>query len=181
VTEIPAAHYPPLWAADTRPALPLVGDERQILTAYLGWYRQTFELKCTGVAAERLSDKGVPPSELSLHGLVRHLAGVERWWFRQQFAGEDIPLLYYSDDNPNEDFEDLGGDVNEAFAVWHDECARSRQIVADTPSLDQTGIERSSGEPVSLRRILVAMIGEYAQHVGHADLLREQIDGATGH
>jgi hypothetical protein len=181
VTEIPAANYAPRWAADTRPALPLVGDERQILTAYLDWYRQTFELKCTGVAAERLSDKGVPPSELSLHGLVRHLAGVERWWFRQQFAGEDIPLLYYSDDNPNEDFEDLGGDVNEAFAVWHDECARSRQIVADTPSLDQTGIEKSSGEAVSLRRILVAMIGEYAQHVGHADLLREQIDGATGH
>jgi hypothetical protein len=92
-----------------------------------------------------------------------------------------MPLLYYSDDNPNEDFEDLGGDVTDAFAVWHDECARSRQIVADAASLDETGIERSSGEPVSLRRILVAMIGEYAQHVGHADLLREQIDGATGH
>jgi hypothetical protein len=181
VTEIPAANYSPRWAADSRPALPKVGDERQILTAYLDWYRQTFELKCTGVDPGRLSDKGVPPSELSLHGLVRHLAGVERWWFRQQFAGEDIPLLYYSDDNPNEDFEDLGGDVTEAFAVWHDECDRSRRIVADAASLDETGIETSSGEPVSLRRIMVAMIGEYAQHVGHADLLREQIDGATGH
>jgi hypothetical protein len=181
VTEVPAANYPPRWAADTRPVLPLVGDEGQILTAYLDWYRQTFELKCTGVAPERLSDQGVPPWELSLHGLVRHLAGVERWWFRQQFAGEDIPLLYYSDDNPNEDFEDLGGDVNEAFAVWRDECDRSRRIVAAAASLDETGIERASGEPVSLRRILVAMIGEYAQHVGHADLLREQIDGATGH
>jgi hypothetical protein len=181
VTEIPAGNDSARWAADTRPPLPKVGDERQVLTAYLDWYRQTFELKCTGVDPGRLSEKGVPPSELSLHGLVRHLAGVERWWFRQQFAGEDIPLLYYSDDNPNEDFEDLSGDVTEAFAVWHDECARSRRIVDDASSLDETAIEISSGEPVSLRRILVAMIGEYAQHVGHADLLREQIDGATGH
>jgi hypothetical protein len=181
VTEIPAANYSPRWAADTRPGLPNIGDERLILTSYLDWYRQTFELKCTGVPPRRLSEMGVPPSEMSLHGLVRHLAGVERWWVRQQFAGEDVPLLYYSDDNPNEDFEDLGGDVTEAFAVWSDECARSRQIVADAASLDETGTEISSGEPISLRRILVAMIGEYAQHVGHADLLREQIDGATGY
>lgn len=132
-------------------------------------------------APERLSDRSVPPSTLSLHGLLRHMAGVERWWFRQQFAGEDIPLLYYSDANPNEDFDVLDGDVAEAFAVWHAECDRSRQIVADTESLEETAIESSSGQPISLRRILVAMIGEYAQHVGHADLLREQIDGATGH
>jgi len=181
VTEIPPENYSPRWAADTRTPLPNAGDERTILTAYLDWYRHTFELKCTGVEPARLSDKGVPPSALSLHGLLRHLAGVERWWFRQQFAGEDIPLLYYSDENPNEDFEDLDGDVTEAFAVWRDECARSRRVVADTVSLDETGTERSTGEQISLRRILVAMIGEYAQHVGHADLLREQIDGATGY
>lgn len=181
MTEIPAANYSPRWAADTRAGLPNIGDERLILTSYLDWYRQTFELKCTGVPPQRLSEMGVPPSEMSLHGLVRHLAGVERWWFRQQFAGEDIPLLYYSDDNPNEDFDVLDGDVNEAFAVWKQECARSRQIVAETLSLDETGTEIPSGEPISLRRILVAMIGEYAQHVGHADLLRETIDGATGY
>jgi len=117
---------------------------------------------------------------LSLHGLLRHLAGVERWWLRQQFAGEDVPLLYYSDDNPNEDFDVLDGDPGEAFSVWRQECARSRQIVAEAPSLDETGTEKPSGEPISLRRILVGMIGECAQHVGHADLLRERIDGATG-
>jgi hypothetical protein len=181
VTDIPPATTAPRWAADTRPPLPNVGDERQILTAFLDWYRQTFELKCAGVAPGRLSERGVPPSALSLHGLLRHLAGVERWWFRQQFAGEDIPLLYYSDDRPDLDFADLDGDVAEALGVWRDECARARRIVADAPSLDDVGTERATGEPVSLRRIMVAMIGEYARHVGHADLLREQIDGATGY
>ena len=181
MTDIPAENYSPRWAADTRPTLPLVGDEREILTAFLDWHRQTFELKCEGVPPERLSEKAIPPSGLSLHGLVRHLAGVERWWFRIQFAGEDVPLLYYSDDDPNQDFDTLDGDVAEAFAVWRAECERSREIVAAAASLDRTGIQRSTGEPVSLRRALVNMIAEYARHDGHADLLRERIDGATGY
>jgi hypothetical protein len=155
--------------------------EREVLAAFLEWHRQTFALKCSNVPLERLSEKSVPPSGLSLHGLVRHLAGVERWWFRQQFAGEDIALLYYSDDDPDQDFEDLGGDVTEAFAVWKDECARSRDIVTGASSLDDTGLETATGEPISLRWVLVTMIAEYAQHNGHADLLREQIDGATGY
>jgi hypothetical protein len=181
VTEIPAENYSRPWATSERTPLPRVGDERKILTAFLDWHRTTFELKCRGVSAERLSEKGISPSALSLHGLLRHLAAVERWWFRQQFAGEDVPNLYYSDDDPDQDFETLDGDVAEAFAVWREECERAREIVANTSSLDQTGIERSSGEPVSLRRILVAMIAEYARHNGHADLLRERIDGATGY
>ncbi|MEZ0073906.1 hypothetical protein ABH927_003260 [Planotetraspora sp. GP83] len=180
VTEIPAENYAPMWAEDTRTAPPLVGDEREILTAYLDWHRTTFELKCSGVPLERLSDKGVPPSGLSLHGLLRHLAGVERWWFRKQFAGEDVPLLYYSDDDPDQDFETLNGDVTEALAVWRAECERAREIVAAVPSLDQTGLHFASGQPISLRRILVDMIAEYARHNGHADLLRERIDGAAG-
>jgi hypothetical protein len=117
---------------------------------------------------------------LSLHGLVRHLAGVERWWFRIQFAGEGVPLLYYSDDDPDQDFDRVDGDVSDAFAVWRDECQHSRDIVARTPSLDQTGIMKSNGRPVALRRVMVNMIAEYARHNGHADLLRERIDGATG-
>nr|WP_184939625.1 DinB family protein [Planomonospora venezuelensis] len=167
--------------AGARPALPLVGDEREVLTAFLDWHRRTFELKCSGVPAERLSEKGVPPSGLSLHGLLRHLAGVERWWFRLQFAGEDLPLLYYSDDDPDQDFESLGGDVSQALAVWHAECERSREIVAAASSLDQTGVQRSDGRPISLRVILVKLIAEYARHNGHADLLRERIDGSTGY
>lgn len=181
MTQIPAENYSPLWAEDTRPPLPLVGDEREILTAYLDWHRATFELKCAGVPFERLSEQGVPPSGLSLHGILRHLSGVERWWFRQQFAGEQVPMLYYSDDDPNQDFDSLDGDVAEAFAVWHTECDRSREIVAAAASLDETGTQAATGQPISLRRIIVQMIAEYARHDGHADLLRERIDGATGY
>ena len=180
MTQPQPQNYSPLWADDTRTTPPLVGDERQILTAYLDWHRRTFELKCAGVPPERLSEKGIPPSGLSLHGLARHLAGVERWWFRIQFAGEDVPMLYYSDDDPSQDFDALSGDPAEAFAVWRDECARSRQIVAAASSLDQTGTHAATGNPVSLRRVMVHLIAEYARHNGHADLLRERIDGATG-
>ena len=179
--EIPAENYSQSWAAGTRVAQPLVGDERTILTAALDWHRQTFELKCAGVPPERLSDKSIPPSGLSLHGLVRHLAAVERWWFRLQFAGEEVPMLYYTDDDPNQDFDSLDGDPAEAFAVWRAECDRAREIVARTASLDQTSTRMSDGQPISLRRILVDMIAEYARHDGHADLLRERIDGAAGY
>lgn len=181
MTEIPAENYAQPWNPDTRDAVPFAGDERATLTAALDWHRQTFELKCSGVPPERLSDKSIPPSGLSLHGLVRHLAAVERWWFRQQFAAEDVPNLYYSDDEPNQDFDHLDGDPAEAFAVWRAECDHARQIVARTPSLDQAGICLFDGQPISLRRILVDMIAEYARHDGHADLLRERIDGATGY
>jgi hypothetical protein len=181
MAEIPAANYSPRWSAGERVPLPPVGDEREILTSSLDWHRRTFELKCEGVPPDRLSDMCLPPSRLSLHGLVRHLAGVERWWFRLQFAGEDVPMLYYSDEDPAQDFESLGGDADAAFEVWREECRRAREIVAATPSLDRTGTRRRDGEPISLRRILVDMIAEYARHNGHADLLRERIDGATGH
>ncbi|OXM61319.1 MULTISPECIES: DinB family protein [Amycolatopsis] len=181
MTEIPAANFAQLWAEDTRPPLPKTGDEREILTAYLDWHRQTFELKCAGVPPDRLSEKLIPPSGLTLHGLLRHLAGVERWWFRIQFRGEDVPVLYYSDDDPEQDFERLDGDPAEALAVWRAECEQSRRIVADAPSLDVTGVHAASGEPVSLRRIIVHVLAEYARHNGHADLLRERIDGKTGY
>jgi uncharacterized damage-inducible protein DinB len=180
MTTPPPQHYSPIWADDTRVTPPLVGDEREILTAYLDWHRQTFEMKCTGVPPERLSERGIPPSGMSLHGLVRHLAGVERWWFQTQFAGEDVPMLYYSDDDPGQDFDDLDGDVAEAMAVWRAECDRSREIVANASSLDETGTHKATGNPVSLRRVLVHLIAEYARHNGHADLLRERVDGATG-
>jgi hypothetical protein len=173
-------HYSPQWNNDTRPARPDTGGERETLSAVLDWHRATFELKCAGLPLERLSDRAAPPSSMSLHGLVRHLACCERWWFRIQFAGQDVPMLYYSDDDPDQDFDRLDGDPGEAFAVWRAECEHSRQIAAAAPSLDETGIRKRTGEPVSLRRIMVDMIAEYARHNGHADLLRERIDGATG-
>ncbi|MEU9497324.1 DinB family protein [Streptomyces sp. NPDC048196] len=174
------AHYSPQLDSDTRRPTPATGGERETLSAVLDWHRATFALKCAGLSAEQLSRQAVPPSGLSLHGLVRHLAGCERWWFRIQFAGEEVPLLYYSDDDPDQDFTSLDGDVDEAFAVWRAECERSRQIVTSATSLEETGIHKRTGEPVSLRSILVDMIAEYARHNGHADLLRERLDGTIG-
>jgi hypothetical protein len=160
--------------------MPRQGNEIETLTSFLDWHRDTFALRCSGVAPQRLSERLVPPSGLSLHGLLRHLAGVERWWFRQQFAGEDLPLLYYADGAPNEDFDALDGDPAEAFATWRNECNHARQIVRASASLDVAGTRNSTGEPVSLRWVLVYMIAEYARHNGHADLIRERVDGVTG-
>lgn len=179
-TPAKSLQYSPRWRDDTREVPPKTGGEREALTSTLDWHRATFELKCAGLTQEQLSERAAPPSGLSLHGIVRHLAGVERWWFRIQLTGEDVPLLYYSDEDPDQDFDDLAGDAREAFAVWHAECERSRQIVAAAESLDVTGIRKATGEPILLRRILIDMIAEYARHNGHADLLRERIDGATG-
>lgn len=151
------------------------------MTAFLDWHRATFELKCAGLSADQLAEKSVAPSGLSLHGIVRHLAGVERWWFALQFAGLDLPQLYYSDDDPDQDFEFTGGDLSHDLAVWRAECRRSREIVAAVPSLDQLAAAPMTGEPISLRRILVGHIAEYARHTGHADLLRERLDGMTGY
>ncbi len=179
-TPPPEENYARTWPDDTRPPLPQVGDERTMLTAYLDWHRQTFALKCAGLTSEELSRASMPPSTMSLHGLLRHLSGVERWWFQINFAGDPGPMLYYSDDDPDQDFTDLGGDVDQAVAVWNRECERSRQVVLAHDTLDETGTRVRDGQPISLRGVLVKMIAEYAQHNGHADLLREGIDGATG-
>ncbi|QUH00463.1 DinB family protein [Saccharopolyspora erythraea] len=175
------AHLSQTWAEDDRREPPRIADEVTTLTSFLDWHRRTLELKCAELPARQLADKAVPPSALSLHGLVRHLAGVERWWFRIQFRGEDLPMLYYSDDDPDQDFESLHGDFAEALASWRAECDASRKVVAEAASLDETGTRRSTGEPISLRWVLVNLIAEYARHNGHADLLRERLDGATGH
>ena len=90
MTETPTpAHFSERWKGDTRTAPPDVGDEREILTSTLDWHRATFELKCSGISPEQLSERTVAPSSLSLHGLLRHLSGVERWWFQIQFAGDN--------------------------------------------------------------------------------------------
>jgi hypothetical protein len=175
-------HFSQQWpAADARVDPPREGGERETLLAFLEWHRETFLLKCTGVPPERLSDKSIEPSGLSLHGIRRHLAGVERWWFQRQFAGRrEVPLLYYTDEDPNQDFDDLGGDPAEVLAVWRAECERSREIVAAAPSLEATGTTEQ-GRTITLRWVLLHTIAEYARHNGHADLLRERIDGATGY
>jgi hypothetical protein len=177
---IPESNYSPTWGDDTRVVPPWTGDERTMLISYLDYYRTTLELKCAGVPREKLSERTMPPSSLTLHGLVRHLTGVEQWWFHYQFGGEEIEHIYYSDDDPNQDFDDLSGDFDEALETWRRFCEHSREIVAKAASLEQTGIRERTGEPFTLRRVLLHMIVEYARHCGHADLLREGIDGTTG-
>jgi len=160
---------------------PQVGDDRATLTGFLDFHRDTLEWKCAGLTPEQLRERAVPPSSMSLLGLVRHLAEVERGWFQRGVAGETVVPLYYSDDDPDGDFDNVDGatqaDVDEAFATWRAAVARAREIIA-AASLDDT-FTRRDGE-ISVRWVLVHMIEEYARHNGHADLLRERIDGATG-
>ncbi|HEY3688228.1 MAG TPA: DinB family protein [Streptosporangiaceae bacterium] len=169
----------PVWASDDRVSTPKLGGERELLIAFLEYHRRTFELKCLGVPPGRLSERGAPPSTMSLHGIVRHLAAVERWWFQIQFTGADVPMLYYTDDNPDLDFEGLDDDVTVDLEAWRTECAKSREITA-AAALDDTGLTKASGQPFTLRWLLIDMATEYARHCGHADLLREAIDGTTG-
>ncbi|MFE3460273.1 DinB family protein [Nocardiopsis aegyptia] len=177
---IPAQNLSPSMDAPDRGALPLTGDERTVLTAYLDWQRATLDAKCDGLTAEQLSARAVEPSGLSLHGLVRHLADVERWWLRIQFAGEDLPLLHYSDEDPDHDFDGLDGDPERDLDVWRAEVRRARAVTDAAASLDATGTESRTGAPIQLRVVLVKLIAEYARHLGHADLLRERADGQTG-
>jgi len=160
--------------------LPRNTDERTTLLAFLDWQRATLGRKCEGLTAEQLRQRSAPPSTLSLLGLVRHMADVERGWFRRTLAGEDAKAIYSSDADPDGEFDNVDtAGLDDAFAAWRSECEQARQIVA-TRQLDDTGRQRS-GAVVSMRWILVHMIEEYSRHNGHADLLRERIDGAVGY
>ena len=161
---------------------PNAAEERPMLLAWLEYHRATLALKCEGLPDEQLRSRAVPPSTLSLLGLVRHMADVERTWFRRSLLGEVAAPHFWSDESPDGDFDEVDqADVAADLATWHDECDAARAIVEATPSLDE--LERREGRPggpVSLRWILIHMIEEYARHNGHADLLREQLDGAVG-
>ncbi|GGM07636.1 hypothetical protein GCM10010129_59390 [Streptomyces fumigatiscleroticus] len=155
--------------------------ERETLAGYLRDQRLTLEMKCAGLDAEAMARRSVPPSNLSLLGLVRHLAGVERTWFRRVMAGQDVPRLYRTDEDPDADFDGAVADpevVAEAWATWRAEVEFAERLVAEAPDLGVTTTHE--GEPVALREIVVHMIEEYARHNGHADFLRERIDGRVG-
>jgi uncharacterized damage-inducible protein DinB len=157
---------------------PHTGDERSTLLGFLEWQRATLDRKCAGLEPDQLRIRSVEPSSLSLLGLVRHMADVERGWFRRTLGGEDIDYRYSTDDDLDGEFDNVdAADVDEAFTSWHEECARADEIISRR-ALDATGRQRKGNE-VSMRWILVHMIDEYSRHNGHADLLRERIDGAT--
>ncbi|MBB5926489.1 DinB family protein [Streptomyces echinatus] len=160
---------------------PTTGDERRMLVDVLHAQRATLQLKCSGLGPE-LSLRSVEPSTLSLLGLVRHLTDVERRWFRQVLAGQDAPALFSSTAEPDGDFDgatDDHGAVAAAWVAWRTEVAFAEQFVTEAPDLDIKGDDSWRGT-VSLRWVVIHMIEEYARHNGHADLLRERIDGPIG-
>jgi hypothetical protein len=174
-------------ADDPREDGPPIGDERTALVEYLRAVRLTLELKCAGLDAEAMARRAVEPSTLSLLGLVRHLAEMERDSFREVLAGEDAPDLFCSETDRDGDFDGAVPDpqvVAEAWAAWRAEVEFGDRYLAQVPSLDATAPERhgigSAHGPISVREVLLELIHEYARHLGHADLLRERIDGRVG-
>jgi uncharacterized damage-inducible protein DinB len=170
------------WTAppvDRKPE-PLLGGERTMLEGWLDYHRETLLMKCVGLTAEQLKLRSVEPSSLSLLGLVRHMADVERSWFTRRFLGVDIPFLYSTDASPDGEFDDLDeADAEADFAIFRAEVERAR-LAATGHALDETFIHSRTHEKMSLRWIYIHMIEEYARHNGHADLIRERIDGTTG-
>jgi len=167
----------PRYATGTEPE-----GERATLLDYLRTYRLTMEMKCADLDAAQLASRSVPPSTMSLLGLIRHMADVERHWFRRVMAQADAPPLYWSQDVPDADWAGAAPDaavVADAWRAWRDEVAFAEKFVADSADLGVKGIY-NDGDSVELRSVLVHMIEEYARHCGHADLLRERIDGRVG-
>jgi hypothetical protein len=154
--------------------------ERDMLEAWLEFHRTTLLLKCEGVAAGALASRPVPTSLLSLHGLVRHMAEVERHWFQRAIDGATEKTFIFGG-TPEEELElapldDADWDAD--LITWSAECEASRESAA-RHGLDDIGTN-SEGEPVSLRWVYLHMIEEYARHNGHADLIRELVDGEVG-
>ncbi|MEU8515004.1 DinB family protein [Kitasatospora sp. NPDC048722] len=165
-------------SADKRVHPSKVAGDRASLTAFLDYQRATLAMKCRGLTGEQLKRQAVPTSSLSLLGLVRHAAEVERSWFRMVLNGEDCKALWPGTNGELAEFQVTDADVDEAFAFWREACEASRAAADSVESLDDTVDFR--GEVISVRYVLTHMIEEYARHNGHADLLREAIDGEVG-
>ncbi|WP_245566650.1 MULTISPECIES: DinB family protein [Thermocrispum] len=173
---------------DPREHGPRLADERTTLSESLRKCRLTLEMKCAGLTAEQMARRAVPPSTMSLLGLVRHLADVERATFRELMAGQRAPRWFGGPGDPDGDFDGAVADqslVDQAWAVWRSEVDFATRFVAQVPSLDVTAADPgnkhgSGGGAISLREVLVGMIEEYSRHLGHVDLLRECIDGRVG-
>jgi uncharacterized damage-inducible protein DinB len=158
--------------------------ERDMLNGWLEHHRGILLWKCEGLTDEQLRQRSVPPSTMSLLGLIRHMTDVERGWFQEVLLGKDVPSLYATPGSPDGDFDGVDdADVAAAFSAFRAECDASRQAAAAAADLDvlsEVRLERT-GKQFSLRWILTHMIEEYARHNGHADLLRETVDGTTGY
>jgi uncharacterized damage-inducible protein DinB len=180
-----AVGYDGMWAPpaeDPRVQGNPVG-ELATIREYLTNYRKTLEMKCEGLSPEQLATRSVPPSTMSLLGLVRHMARVEHNWFQRTLQGKpDEPRPFWSADNHDLDFDGAVADpavVEEAFTVWKAQISAADQWLDRLTDLGATA-HTPRGDEASVRDILIHMIEEYARHCGHADLLRERIDGRTG-
>ena len=169
------------YSAPERPRIPYSGPERLQLDAWLDFYRATVLSKCDGLNEAQLKTRPVTTSTMSLLGLVRHLTFVEQGWFESCFAGRDVVEYYKTESDRELDFTDLDGeDVDEVIARYDRVCALSRELALGH-DLDEMCARPRRGREVDLRWIYIHLIEEYARHCGHADLLRELIDGATGY
>ena len=156
-----------------------VADERPMYQAWLDFHRGTLLWKCAGLTDAQLKSASVAPSNLTLLGLLRHMAEVERAWFRTRAAALTLPDLYCPDEDEDGDFDNVAAaDVEQDLATFKAECLAADEAVR-AMSLDDTFVGRNNSA-ISLRWVYVHMIEEYARHNGHADMLRECLDGATG-
>ncbi|WP_328907495.1 DinB family protein [Streptomyces sp. NBC_00234] len=153
--------------------------ERQMLEGWLNWHRETLLAKCTGLEPDQLARTTVEPSNLNLHGLVRHMAEVERWWFRRSFAGEAVGDVFTGPSDGNEGLDGVpAADAEKDFGLYRTEVSTCDAAAAGH-DLDETFMS-SRGVSLSLRWVYMLMIQEYTRHNGHADFLRERTDGVTG-
>jgi uncharacterized damage-inducible protein DinB len=164
----------------------LMHGERDTVLSYLLSYRQTLEMKCAGLDAAAMAQRSVPPSDMSLLGLVRHMADVERHWFREVMARDaDVRPIFRTVDDRDAAFTDAAGDpalVEEAWSAWKAEVAFAEEFVDQANDLGMSvPLDTGQGQgQLELREVLVHMVEEYARHCGHADFLRERIDGRVG-
>jgi len=159
---------------------PSFGTERDMLRAFLDYHRSTLAMKCEGLTDDELRQRSMPPSALSLLGLVRHMAEVERAWFRRAFEDHEAPMVWSEKVDFQAAYDASASTRDEAFAAWDAEVKNSRRIERAAESLDLAGYQPRLGEEVSLRMVMMHVLLEYGRHNGHADLLREGVDGTVG-
>jgi hypothetical protein len=156
------------------------GAEREQLESWLDYYRSTLVLKCAGLSFEQLTTAAVAPSTLTLLGILRHMTHVEQSWLQRRFAGLAPVPVYETEGDPDGDFNNLtSASLDDVEGLYWLTCERSRELCAGH-GLDEMARYSRPGREVDLRWIYIHLIEEYARHCGHADLLRERIDGETG-
>ena len=165
---------------DNRVGPPSFGTEREMLRGFLDYHRATLAMKCDGLADAELRQRSMPPSTLSLLALVRHMAEVERAWFRRVFEDNDAPMVWSEEIDFQAAYDASASTRAEAFAAWEAEAENSRRIELEAESLDLAGHQPRWGEDVSLRMVMMHVLLEYGRHNGHADFLREGVDGTVG-